>query len=157
MLYFSTISNLKPRKFFEKIRMFIGELDAQPHRFWLSAKSLKVYIQKNLKATFYFIDFSKVFDSIHRGRMKLILLAYSLPKETVTAIMMLFKKMKAMVHSPASNINFFNIVARVLQGDMLALYLFIICLKTQIDLIKENSFTLKKAKSRNYNKFRLCR
>ena len=30
---------------------------------------------------------TKAFDSIHRGKMDQILLAYSLPKETITAIM----------------------------------------------------------------------
>ena len=50
--------------------------------------------------------------------------------------------------------DFFDIVAGVLLGDTLALYLFIICpdyvLQKSIDLIKENGFTLKTAKSRQY-------
>ena len=37
---------------------------------------------KNLQATLLFVDFTKAFDSIHRGKMEQILLAYSLPKET---------------------------------------------------------------------------
>ena len=41
---------------------------------------------KNLKETILFVDFSKAFDSTHRGKMKQILLAYDLPKETVAAI-----------------------------------------------------------------------
>ena len=49
---------------------------------------------KNLEATISFFDFSKTFDSIHRGKMEQILLAYGLPKETVEAKMMLFKNMK---------------------------------------------------------------
>ena len=44
---------------------------------------------KNLEATLLFVDFSKAFDSIKRGKMEQILLAYGLPKETVTAIMIL--------------------------------------------------------------------
>ena len=56
--------------------------------------------------------------------------------------------MKAIVCSPIYNINFFNIVAGVLLGDAFVLCLFIICLdyvlQMTIDLIKENSFTLKK-------------
>ena len=43
---------------------------------------------KNLEATLLLVDFSKTFDSIHRGKMEQILLAYSLPKETIAAIMM---------------------------------------------------------------------
>ena len=41
---------------------------------------------KNLPATLLFVDFTKAFDSIHRGKMEQILLAYGLPKETVAAI-----------------------------------------------------------------------
>ena len=36
---------------------------------------------KNLQATLLFVDFTKAFDSIHRGKMELILLAYGLPKK----------------------------------------------------------------------------
>ena len=42
--------------------------------------------------------------------MEQILLAYGLPKETVTAIMILYKSMKAIVCSPDRNIEFFDIV-----------------------------------------------
>ena len=46
---------------------------------------------KNLQASLLFVDFSKAFDSIHRGKMEKILLAYGIPTETVAAIMMLYK------------------------------------------------------------------
>ena len=49
---------------------------------------------KNLQATILFVDFAKAFDSIHRGKMEQILLTYSLPKETITAIMMLYRNTK---------------------------------------------------------------
>ena len=79
--------------------------------------------------------------------MKLIRLAYGLPKETVKSIMMLYKTTKAMVLSPDGDTDFLNIVPEVLNGDTLALYLSEICLnyilQTSIDLIKENDFTLK--------------
>ena len=69
--------------------------------------------------------------------------------------------MKAMVHSPDGNTDFFDIVTGVLQRDTLAPYLFILYLdyipQMSIDLIKENGFKLKKAKSRNYDKCKLCR
>ena len=54
---------------------------------------------ENLEATLLFIDFSKVFNSIHREKMELILLAYGLPKETVTATMMLNRNTKVKVCS----------------------------------------------------------
>ena len=45
---------------------------------------------KNFEATLLFADFSKTFDSIHRGKMEQILLAYGLLRETVAATMMPF-------------------------------------------------------------------
>ena len=83
-----------------------------------------------------------------------ILLAYVLPKETVTAIMMLYKNTKVKVCSPDGDTDYFDIVAGVLQGDTLAPYLFIICfeyvLRTSINIMKENGFKLAKERSRRY-------
>ena len=75
---------------------------------------------KNLEATILFVDFTKDFDSIHRGKMKQILHAYRLPKETVAAIIMLYRNTKVKVCSPDGDTDYFNIVAGVLQGDTLA-------------------------------------
>ena len=76
------------------------------------------------------------------------------PKETLTTIMMLYKNTKVMVRSPDRDTDFFDIVARVLQEDTLAPYLFIFslnyALQTSMDLITDNGFTLKKEKSRQY-------
>ena len=92
---------------------------------------------KNLQATLLFVDFRKAFDSIHRGKMEKILLVYDLPKETVAAIMILYRNTKGKVRSPDGDTDYFDIVAWVLQGDTLAPYLFIICpdyvLRTSID------------------------
>ena len=102
--------------------------------------------------TLLFVDFFKVFDSIHRGKMEQILVAYDLFKEIVTAIMILNQNTKVKVHSLDGGTDFFDIVAVVLQGDTLAPYLFIIrldyILQLLIDLMKENGFTLKKTRSR---------
>ena len=38
-----------------------------------------------------FINFTKAFDSIHGGKMEQILLVYGIPKETIAAIMILYK------------------------------------------------------------------
>ena len=73
---------------------------------------------KNLKATLLIVDFSKTFDFIHGGKMEQILLAYSFPKETVTAIIMLYRNMKIKVHFPDEDTDFFDIVAGILGGDM---------------------------------------
>ena len=58
--------------------------------------------------------------------MKQILLAYGLPKENVTAIMVLYENMKAIVHSLDGDTDFLDMVIGVLLEDTLASYLFII-------------------------------
>ena len=86
--------------------------------------------------------------------MEQILLANGLLKETITAIMTLYKNTKVKVRSLDGDTDYFNIVAGVLQEDTLALYLFIICLdyvlRTSIDFMKENSFKLAKERSKRY-------
>ena len=103
---------------------------------------------KNLWVTLLFVNFTKACDSIHRGKMEQILLAYGLIKETVAAITILYRNTKVKVRSPDGDTEYFDIVAGVLQGDTLAPYLFIICLDyvlwTSIDKIRENGFELTK-------------
>ena len=109
---------------------------------------------KNPEATILFVDFAKAFDSIQRGKIEQILLAYGLPKEIVTAIMMLYRNKKVKVRLPNGDTDYFDIVAGVLQGDTLALYLFIICLdyviRMAFDKMKDISFKLKKKRSRRF-------
>ena len=111
---------------------------------------------KNLEATLLFVDCSRAFDSIHRGKMEQILLALSLPKETVVAIMVQYKNAKVKVRSLGGDTDFYDIIAGMMQGDTLAPYLFIICLdsvsRTSINLMNKNGFTLAKARSRRYSK-----
>ena len=89
---------------------------------------------------------------LRQGKMEQKLLAYGQPKETVAAMMMLYRNTKVKVHSPDGDTDYFNIVAGVLQGDTLAPYLFIICLnymlRTSTDKMKENGFKLTKERSR---------
>ena len=86
--------------------------------------------------------------------MEQIIFAYGLPKETVAVIILLYRNTKVKVRSPDGDANFFDIVAGVLQGDILVPHLLIICLdyllRTSLDLIKENGFILRKAKSKRY-------
>ena len=109
---------------------------------------------KNLPATILFVDFTKAFDPIHRGKVEQTLLAYGIPKETVAAITILYRNTKVKVRFPDGDTDYFDIVAGVLQGDTPAPYLFIICLdyvlRTSIDKIKENGFELTKKRSRRY-------
>ena len=62
--------------------------------------------------------------------------------------MILYRNTKVKVRSPDGDTEYFDIVARVLQGNTLAPYLCIICLdyvlRTSIDKIKENGFELTK-------------
>ena len=109
---------------------------------------------KSLWATILFVDFTKAFDSIDRGKMEQILLAYGIPKEAVAAITILYRNTKVKIRSPDGDTDYFDIVAGVLQGDPLVPYLFIIyldyVLRTSNDKIKENSFELTKKRSRRY-------
>ena len=74
---------------------------------------------------------------MHRGKIEQILLVYSLHKETVAAIMLLYRNTIVNVHSPDGDTYYFIIVAGVLQGDTLAPNMSIVCqdyvLKTSID------------------------
>ena len=55
---------------------------------------------KYLPAVLTFIDFHKAFDSIHRGKLMDILLAYGIPKPIVSAIQVLYTNTFAKVLSP---------------------------------------------------------
>ena len=80
--------------------------------------------------------------------MEQIILISGIPKETVAAIMVLYKNTKVKVRSP-------DVDTGVLQGDTLASYLFIICLdyvlRMFIDKMKDNVFKLAKERSRRYS------
>ena len=109
---------------------------------------------QNLQAIILFVDFTKAFDFIHRGKLEQIQLTYGLPKETVAAMMMLYRNTKVKVRSPDGDTHYFDIVAGALPGDALTPYLLNICLddvlRTSIDKIKENCFKLTKERSRRY-------
>ena len=67
---------------------------------------------------------------------------------------MQYKNTKVKVRSPEGDTDYFDIVARVLQGDTLAPYHFIICLdyvlRASIGKMKDNSFQLTQERSRRY-------
>ena len=64
------------------------------------------------------------------------------------------KTTKAIFRTPDSNIDSFDGVARVFEGDIFALYMFIIyldyILRTKIDLMKEKGFTFIKRQDPDY-------
>ena len=73
-----------------------------------------------------FVDFSKSFDSIHRGNMMRILKAYAIPPNLLRAIEQIYTNTKARVKSPDGEMGVFEITADVLQGDTLALFSIVI-------------------------------
>ena len=75
---------------------------------------------KNLQANLLFIDFSQAFDSIHREKMKDILIIYSIPTEIINIILMLYKNIRSMVRLPDGDTPFSNITTGVQHGDKLA-------------------------------------
>ena len=109
---------------------------------------------KNLEATLLFVDFSEAFDSLQRGKIEQIFLTYSLLKETVTAKTMLYKNTKTTIRTSDGDTDVFDNVTRVLEGDKIAPYVFIICLyyvqQTSTDQVKKNGLTLRKERSRWY-------
>ena len=92
--------------------------------------------------------------------MEQILIAYGLPKETVAVITILYRNTKVKVRSPDGDTEYFDIVAGVLQGYMLAQYLFIICLdyvlRTSIDKrLRADKEKKQKVPRKNNNRRRL--
>ena len=92
-----------------------------------------MYGQKNLQATLIFVDFTKAFDSIHRGQMEQILIAYGIPKETVAAITIPYRNTKVKVRSPDGDTEYFDIVAAVLAGHASFIPLYHLSAKTITD------------------------
>ena len=83
---------------------------------------------KNLPSVILFLDFRKAFDSVHRAKMLKILKAYGVPNELVNTIGKMYENTRAKVISQDGETEEFDIVAGVLQGDILAPYLFLIVL-----------------------------
>ena len=107
----------------------------------------------HLKSVIVFVDFSKAFDSVHRGMMLKILKAYGIPHELVQAIAKLYEGTRARVVSPDGETDYFNVLAGVLQGDTLAPYLFAIVVdylmrKAINGMEEELGFTLRHRRSR---------
>ena len=147
MSFFANESDLKLRKFFEKVRMASERtsLIVRIHQV------IEGVLAKNLEKLLLFEDFRKEFDSMYRRKMEQIVLTYGLPKETVTAITMFFKNPEVMVRSPNVDIDSFDIISRVLLEDTLAPYLFIISQNNVLQKsIKENNFKWKKARRGRY-------
>ena len=110
------------------------------HRLWLFIKSLKEYVQKIFSQDL-FIDFSKAFGLIHRGKMEWLLLVYGFLKKLLLLLWWAIKH-KNNGHLPDNDTDFFDIhrnLAKRYIGTISIHNLWI-----SIDLMKENGFTIKK-------------
>ena len=83
---------------------------------------------KNMNTIITYVDFRKAFDSIDRGRMFNILIAYGIPKPLVNMISITYENIEAKVLTLDGETNSFHINSGVLQGDTLTPFLFIIVL-----------------------------
>ena len=81
---------------------------------------------QNIPLSATFIDFKKAFDSIDRDMMFAILRHYGIPQQIVDAIRTLYDGSSSQVYVQGQLSNKFNITTGILQGDVLAPFLFII-------------------------------
>ena len=90
----------------------------------LTAIAVKIYnaLIRNLSEP----KIEKILKKNQRKNRANTTLAYGLQKETVAAIMMLYRNTKVTVCSPDVDTDYFDIVAGILQGNTLAPYLFFI-------------------------------
>ena len=79
-----------------------------------------------LPLTVTFIDFKKAFDSINRKVMFAVLRHYGIPKPLVDAIGVMYNNSKSAVMVDGSISDPFAVSTGVLQGDVLAPFLFVI-------------------------------
>ena len=79
-----------------------------------------------LPLTITFIDFKKAFDSINRNVMFAVLRHYGIPEVIVNAISVLYNNSKSAVMVDGNISDPFQVTTGVLQGDVLAPFLFII-------------------------------
>ena len=83
-------------------------------------------MRQNTNCVAVFVDFSKVFDSISRARMELILSSYGIPQKIVKAIMSMYSYTSATMITPDGPSDPFDITAGELQGDTLSFFLFVV-------------------------------
>ena len=73
-----------------------------------------------------FVDFKKAFDSVARGALPLVLRAYNVPQQLVSAVMAMYQGTRAAVATPDGLSDPFDTTSGVLQGDTLAPLLFVL-------------------------------
>ena len=104
MPYYATEYNLKLRTYLERTKMAPGEIDPRHNKFWPS-NSWKCTRKKRTG--------NNIICRLYRGKMEQILIAYGLPKEIVSTIIMLYRNTKVKFRSPDGDTNYFDLVAGV--------------------------------------------
>ena len=101
---------------------------------------------KNLPCVLRFTDFRKAFDHISRDRMFKTLTAYEIPSNIVSAVRVLYINTTATVHTDDGFTDEFRLCKGVLQGDVVAPYLFIVILDYDMreSIQPEDGFTLQR-------------
>lgn len=98
-----------------------------------------------------FIDLRKAFDSVNRGILMKILLAYGIPQKIIDLISLLYTNTRAQVVTSVGVTKRFEILAGVLQGDTLAPYLLIMvvdyCVRLPIEKHPDIGLKLTPARS----------
>ena len=113
--------------------------------------------ERNIPIIAIFVDFKKAFDSVDRTLLFKILRNYGVPETITNAIRVLYNVSKSAVLVDGEITSFFDVITGVLQGDVLAPFLFIVV----IDWIMRNSnidhlgFITKPRRSRRYPNKRL--
>ncbi|XP_068711831.1 uncharacterized protein [Montipora foliosa] len=105
-----------------------------------------------MEAVLTFIDFREAFHSVVRVKIFQILEAYGIPSAVVAAIRIMYENTSAVVLTPEGETDQFVIATGVLQGDLLAPFLFIICLDFALRTAISDSdgLILKRRRSRRY-------
>ena len=112
-------------------------------------------IQHDMQLNITFVDFKKAFDSINRRMLFAILRHYGIPEKIVNGIKVLYDDSNGQVLVEGELSEPFNIITGILQGDILAPFLFIIVMDY---ILKKASigfgFKTHNRKSSRKNKFK---
>ena len=101
----------------------LNNVNGQAH---ILRRVLEGFRDYQLSLVVTFIDFKKAFDSINRKVMFAVLRHYGIPEAVVNAISVLHKNSKSVVMVDRGLSDPFDVTTGVLQGDVLAPFLFVV-------------------------------